>query len=121
LPVFAVAFALALVSLGACSPQHYHTRADRETYSILFEKSNEVENVEPDELPLAPSSSPDLSKLLPKPRGDEFLGDFATYEAGAKVLSLDSAVTGPDSSDAYLQIMNANLATLKSAFPAAVH
>lgn len=88
----AVAFALALVSLGSCSPQHYHTRADRETYSILFEKSNEVENVEPDELPLAPSSSPDLSKLLPKPRGDEFLGDFATYEAGAKVLSLDEAL-----------------------------
>lgn len=79
-------------TLGSCSPQLYHSRADREAYTILFEKSNEVENVEPEELPLVTPAAPDLSKLLPKQQSDEFLGEFATYEVGAKVLNLDEAL-----------------------------
>lgn len=79
-------------TLASCSPQLYQSRADRETYTVLFEKSGDVENVEPDELPLVTPPAPDLSKLLPKGQGDHFLGEFASYEQGAKVLTLDEAL-----------------------------
>ena len=83
---------LVTTTLASCSPQLYQSRADREAYTILFEKSTGVENVEPEELPLATPPAPDLSKLLPRPKSDEFLGEFATYEVGAKVLNLDEAL-----------------------------
>jgi len=79
-------------SFASCSPQLYQARADREAYTILFEKSDEVENVGREELPLVTPAPPDLSKLLPKPRSDNFLGEFATYETGAKLLSLDDSL-----------------------------
>ncbi|MCB1202622.1 MAG: TolC family protein [Verrucomicrobiae bacterium] len=80
---------------SSCSPELYRNRADRETYTILFDKANDVENVSPEDVALTdsePDSGPDLSKLMPNPKGADFLGDFAHYERGAKVLGLDEAL-----------------------------
>lgn len=84
--------AAAAILLGSCSPHLYRARADREAYTILFQKSMEVENVDAAELPLDTPPAPDLSKLLPKSESDHFLGEFSSYEKGAKILTLDEAL-----------------------------
>lgn len=79
----------------SCSPELYRNRADRETYTILFDKANGVENVSPDDVTLTDTDSnpgPDLSKLPSNSKGAEFLGDFAHYERGARVIGLDEAL-----------------------------
>lgn len=92
LPRTLAGFLLVAATLVSCSPQRYQSRADREAYTVLFEKSTEVENVEPDQLPLVTPAAPDLSRLRMKGQGDHFLGEFANYEQGAKILTLDEAL-----------------------------
>ncbi len=87
-----LAFLLAAVSLGACTPDIYRVRADRETYTTLFERTPEVENVAPGDLELIDAGVPDLSDLKPKTKSSEVLGSFASAESGARVLSLDQAL-----------------------------
>ena len=58
----------------------------------MFEKTPDVENVEPDDLVLVETPPVDLSVLKSNGKGADFLGDMASYERGAKELSLDRAV-----------------------------
>lgn len=81
--------------LVSCSPELYHTRADREAYTALFSKSEEVENVEPVNVEIADNPTVDLSKYRDNRSRFDYLGDIAGYESGAKVLSLaDSLEAG---------------------------
>ncbi len=81
----------------------YRNRADRETYAALIEKTPEVDNVRPSDVELITPDPPDLSKLLPGTKGDGVLGEFASNEEGAKVLTLDEALsTGIQHSREYL-------------------
>ncbi|NLT70953.1 MAG: TolC family protein [Verrucomicrobiaceae bacterium] len=85
--------ALALGALSSCSPQLYEARADREVYSVLTEKTPGVDNVEPNDIHLTETPLIDLDKF--KSTGgneNDFLGDYARQERGAKQLSLDDAV-----------------------------
>lgn len=83
-----------LAAFGAvsCSPGAYRNRADRETYTALFEKTPEVENVEPGDVELIAPKLPDLSSLIKNSRDTSFLGEFADAEQGAKLMPLDQAL-----------------------------
>ncbi len=81
-----------VLGLSSCSPEFYRNRADREAYTAMFEKTPDVENVEPDDLVLVETIPVDLSTLKTNGKGAVFLGDMASYERDAKELSLDSAV-----------------------------
>ncbi len=80
------------VSLSSCSPNFYQTRADQETYTALFQKMPEVENVEPVDVDLAPSAPLDLSGLQNRASSADFLGEMGEYERNSKVLSLADAL-----------------------------
>lgn len=82
----------AILAIPSCTPDKYRTWADGETYAALFEKTPEVDNVDPDDVELTPAEAPNLSGLLPRAKSDEVMGDFASYEKGAKVLTLDRAL-----------------------------
>lgn len=79
-------------ALVSCSPEMYHTRADREAYSILYSKTPEVENVEPGSVDIDNLKEVDLSKYKSSGGGSSYLGKVAMEEKGAKVLSLDEAL-----------------------------
>ncbi len=84
---------LALIVFPSCSPQLYHARADREVYSVLAEKTPEVDNVGPDDVFLAEEPTIDLTNLkAASGRSGEFLGDAARLERVAKEMSLNEAV-----------------------------
>ncbi len=81
----------------------YKNRADREAYAALIERTPEVDNVRPSDIELVTPDPPDLSKLFPSSKTDEVLGEFASYEKDAKVLTLDEALaTGIRHSREYL-------------------
>lgn len=83
---------LAALLAGACSPQMYRARADRETYTALFEKARNVKNVEPADLELPPPDPVDLGGLPTRGASPKFLGEAGSKERGAKVLKLDEAL-----------------------------
>lgn len=86
-------FVLVTLLFPSCSPQTYHARADREVYSVLSEKTPEVENVEPDDVYLSEPPVVDLSNLKSANVKDgDFLGAVAREERGAKEISLSEAV-----------------------------
>ena len=89
--IFPSLAACSFLSLG-CTPEVYHTRADAETYSALYQKTPGVENVEPADVDIALPDSLDLSGLPKTGGGESFLGAMARYERGAKVLPLDEAL-----------------------------
>ena len=78
--------------LVSCSPQMYHTRADKEAYSILYSKTPEVENVDPSSVDVDDLKEVDLTKYKSSGGGSSYLGKAALAEKGAKVLSLDDAM-----------------------------
>ena len=80
------------IFLAGCTPEVYHTRADTETYSALYQKTPGVENVEPADVDIALPDPLDLSGLPKSGGGESFLGAMARYERGAKVLPLDEAL-----------------------------
>jgi zinc transport system substrate-binding protein len=57
-----------------------------------------------------------ISVLFGEPQYPDSSAQAIARESGAKVYVLDPAVTGPDDYDAYINIMENNLATLKRAF-----
>jgi zinc transport system substrate-binding protein len=57
-----------------------------------------------------------ISVLFGEPQYPDSSAQVIARESGAKVYVLDPAVTGPDDYDAYINIMENNLATLKRAF-----
>lgn len=81
-----------LFSAGACSPQMYRTRADRETYSILYQKTPEVENVSNEDVDINVPEPPDLTKFRETGGGASYLGKLAMRERGARVLPLSDAL-----------------------------
>ncbi len=78
--------------LSACSPQFYHTSADREAFTNLFNKTPEVENVEDESVDITPPEKLDLSSHKSKGCGSAFLGKMRGLERGAKEISLASAM-----------------------------
>lgn len=78
--------------LSSCSPNFYQTRADQETYTALFEKMPEVENVGPEDVDLIPPATLDLSSLQNRSAAVDFLGEMGADERNSKVLSLSDAL-----------------------------
>ena len=93
-PVWCLFLASGALSLffASCSPEMYHTRADKEAYSILYSKTPEVDNVETTSVNVDDLKKVDLSKYKSGGGGSEFLGEASTMETGAKVLDLDDAM-----------------------------
>jgi outer membrane protein TolC len=86
-------FVSAALIFPSCSPQTYHARADREVYSVLSEKTPEVDNVEPDDVYLSEPPVVDLTNLKSaNVKDSDFLGAVAREERGAKEISLSEAV-----------------------------
>jgi len=84
--------AVGLFALASCSPQMHHNRADRESYSILANKTPAVENVDDDDVELSRPEAVDLSDLSVSGSAAEFLGEMSVYERGAHVMPLDEAL-----------------------------
>ena len=70
----------------------FHTRADSETFSILYEKAPGVANVDGDDVDIALPSPLDLSKYPTSGGGAHYLGELAPQENGAQVLTLSDAL-----------------------------
>ncbi len=95
--------AVILVFSSSCSPQMYQTRADKETFSILFQKTPEVENVDFEDVDIGLPGEVDMSRFPNGGSGSEYLGVMAAQERGAKVLTLaDSLETGVTYGRSYL-------------------
>ncbi|MDF1823000.1 MAG: TolC family protein [Verrucomicrobiales bacterium] len=77
---------------SSCTPDIYHTRADREAYGTIFQKTPAVENVDEGDVDISSPEPMNLSSLRKAGGGASFLGPGATSERGAKVLSLDKAL-----------------------------
>jgi outer membrane protein TolC len=90
-------------AVASCSPARFQFRADRETYTALFEKTGAVENVEPESLELLPPSQLELGHLRSYGKAADYLGSHAASEREAKLLTLDEALaTGIRQSREYL-------------------
>ncbi len=90
---YGLALVLAISGAVSCTPEVYHTRADRESFSILYDKTPEVDNVEQESVDITPPEPIDLGKFRKKSTGVEFLGKLARSERGASVLALDEALS----------------------------
>ncbi|MEM9016615.1 MAG: hypothetical protein AAGC68_06350, partial [Verrucomicrobiota bacterium] len=78
--------------MSGCTPDVYFTRADRESYGTLFQKTPQVENVSEEDVDISLPAPLDLSNLRRGGGGESFLGAAAMEEKGAKVLPLDDAL-----------------------------
>jgi len=81
-----------LMILSSCTPDIYHTRADTEAYSTIFQKTPAVENVSDEDVEITLPDPVDLSSL---PRNNDdvgFLGKVSIDEKGAQTLQLDGAL-----------------------------
>ena len=91
---------LALLSVG-CTANHYRESADKQAYGIIQSKSPAVPNMDTNFTieatnVLAMESLPQVTEV------DEYLGEFAERERGARILSLENALkVGIHSSRAY--------------------
>ncbi len=84
--------AFLVLCFSGCTPDTYHTRADLEAYSTLYEKTPDVDNVDGDSVDIALPEPMNLERLQSAGRGEEFLGTMASSERGAAVLPLDEAL-----------------------------
>lgn len=85
----------ALVCAGfvaSCTPTVYQTRADRETYGILYQKTAAVENVSPSDTDIEPPAPVAFDDLVSEGGSPGYLGRVGSLESGAKVLPLDKAL-----------------------------
>ncbi|MEM6278188.1 MAG: TolC family protein [Verrucomicrobiota bacterium] len=85
-----------LVLLSGCTPDSYsdyfHTRADTEAYTAIFQKTPDVENVDNENVDIALPNPIDLGDLPRSNESAEFLGKMARYESDAQVLQLADAL-----------------------------
>lgn len=85
-----------LLGLVSCKNNWYadgfHTRADKETFSVLFEKTSQVANVDSDDVDIALPGSVDLRRFRSGNGGGDYLGEFAAGERGSRVLTLPDAL-----------------------------
>lgn len=70
----------------------YHTRADRETYSILFSRTPRVANVSDEDVDITLPGPVSLANLKKSGGGAGFLGSKSANENGAKVMKMDEAL-----------------------------
>lgn len=81
----------ALLALAGCSAQHYRHSADREAAAVIAEKTPLVPNMD-QKFTIATNGAPQLDGLPVNETQEEALGDQASVEVGAKVLSLEKAL-----------------------------
>jgi outer membrane protein TolC len=81
------------VSLSGCGSQFHKKRADKEVFGILGKKTNKIPNSGTDLLSITPPGTLDLAKLEKNLTTEEFLGDRAHIEKGARKLSLADALS----------------------------
>jgi len=81
-------FALVLTS---CTAKHYRRSADKETYRAIGQKSPLVKNMDP-HFTIEQTNVIDLSSLPEVTETNDFLGQAAQAEIGAKVISLQKAL-----------------------------
>jgi hypothetical protein len=81
---------LAIVVAG-CTASHYRKSADKETYSAISTKAPLVTNMEPN-FTLEQTNHLDLTEFPQSSVTNEFLGEAAYTEIGAKVLTVEAAL-----------------------------
>ena len=77
---------------SGCTSRHYSRSADRETLGILVRKSSKVPNSGRGLLNISPPAPPTLEELSKNMKTEDFLGDRAHIEKGAKVIKLADAL-----------------------------
>jgi outer membrane protein TolC len=91
---------LVLLSAG-CSNNYYRKSADKEAYGIIQSKSPAVPNMDTN-FTIEATNVLEISSLPQVTEVDEYLGEFAERERGARVLNLENALkVGIHSSRAY--------------------
>lgn len=78
--------------ISGCTSAHYSRSADRETLGILRRKSSKVPNSGQGLLDIKPPPPVSLNELEKNMKTEEFLGDRANIEKGAKVIELADAL-----------------------------
>lgn len=77
--------------LAGCTAAHYRRSADKETYRLIAQKTPLVTNMEP-HFTIEQTNQINLEGLPEMNGTNDFLGEAAEAEIGAKVLSLDKAL-----------------------------
>ena len=70
----------------------YHARADKEAFSILFEKTSQVRNVETNNVDLSLPGPIELGRFPIGTSGGDFLGNYGAEERGGRILTLADAL-----------------------------
>lgn len=87
---------LCLITFVSCNSNWYadgyHTRADKETFSVLFEKTPQVRNLEANDVDLSLPESMELGQFPLGTGGGDFLGEYGAEERGGRVLTLADAL-----------------------------
>jgi outer membrane protein TolC len=83
--------ALAATTSG-CRSSFYKKRADKEVFSLLGKKTSKVPNSGTDLLSITPPDPVDLEKLEKNMSTEDFLGDRAHIEKGARKVTLADAL-----------------------------
>ena len=85
-------FTLLALGLSACSTGFYKKWADKETYGILRKKASKVPNSGDAFLNIAVPPPVRMEELRQNMKTEDFLGDRAYVEKGARVISLAEAL-----------------------------
>jgi outer membrane protein TolC len=83
--------ALAAATTG-CRSSFYKKRADKEVFSLLGKKTSKIPNSGTDLLSITPPDPVDLEKLEKNMSTEDFLGDRAHIEKGARKVTLADAL-----------------------------
>jgi len=83
--------AVASVLWTGCSAKHYRSSADKEAYRLIAEKAGSVTNMEP-RFTIDQTNQLTLDALPSFGQTNDFLGQAAEAELGARVLSLERAL-----------------------------
>jgi outer membrane protein TolC len=79
------------VWLAGCTAAHYRRSADKETYRAIAGKSSLVTNMDP-HFTIEQTNTVDLTGLPVVAETNDFLGEAAAAEVGARILSLQQAL-----------------------------
>src|SRR5215472_15596412 len=90
-PGIRVACWLGLLAVCGCTAEHYRHSADNVAYGLIAQKSPLVTNMEP-RFTIEKTNALDLEVLPLASQTNDFLGEAASTESGARVLTLDKAL-----------------------------
>ena len=85
-------FTLLALGLSSCSTGFYKNWADKETFGILRKKASKVPNSGDAFLNISPPPPVRMEELRQNMKTEDFLGDRAYVEKGARVISLAEAL-----------------------------